>query len=306
MTPQKTGRPVRVRVPAKINLALRVGGVMADGYHSLATVFQAVSLFDEITASEAPPGEFSVSVSGPQAHLVPTDESNLALRAARMVASLHPDPGRLGVRLHIQKDIPVTGGMAGGSADAAGALVACVSLWGIDTTTEDLLGLAAGLGADVPFCVVGHTALGTGRGDLVTPVLTRGEYHWVVALVEAELSTPAVFAKFDELRGSAPSPRPPLRLIQALAGGNPEQLGRRLENDLEDAAVALRPGLRKLLDEGLDAGALGALLSGSGPTCVFLARDAEHALRLAVQLTSTGLCRDVKVVTGPVPGASMV
>lgn len=279
---------------------------MADGYHPLATVFQAVSLFDEITASEAPPGEFAVSVSGSQAHLVPTDDSNLALRAARAVAGLHPDPGQLGVRLHIAKDIPVTGGMAGGSADAAGALVACATLWGIDVATDDLLGLAADLGADVPFCLVGHTALGTGRGDRVTPVLTRGEYHWVVALVEAELSTPAVFTKFDEMRGAAPSPEPPLELIRALAGGNPEQLGRWLENDLEDPAVAIRPGLRKLLDEGLDAGALGALLSGSGPTCVFLARDAEHALRLAVHLTSTGLCRDVKAVTGPVPGASVV
>lgn len=297
---------MRVRVPAKINLALRVGGVMDDGYHPLATVFQAVSLFDEITATNAPPGEFSVSVSGPQTHLVPTDDSNLALRAARMVADLHPDPQALGVRLHIAKDIPVTGGMAGGSADAAGALVACATLWRIGANTEDLLGLAAELGADVPFCLVGHTALGTGRGDRVAPVLTRGRYHWVVALVDAELSTPAVFAKFDELCGDAPSPQPPKQLIEALAGGDPAQLGRRLENDLEKSAVALRPGLRTLLDEGLDAGALGALLSGSGPTCVFLARDAEHAARLAVHLTLTGLCRDVKAVTGPVPGASVV
>ena len=149
-------------------------------------------LFDEITAADAPAGEYSITVSGPQAHLVPTDDSNLAIRAARAVAGLLPDPGRVGVRLHIAKEIPVAGGMAGGSADAAGALLACAALWGVDASADDLVGLASGLGADVPFCLVGNTALGTGRGDVVTPVLTRGTYHWVVALVDYELSPPGV------------------------------------------------------------------------------------------------------------------
>lgn len=297
---------VRVRVPAKINLALRVGPVMADGYHPLATVFQAVSLFDEITARSAPAGEFTVSVSGPQAHLVPTDGSNLALRAARLLARHHEHPDTLGVALHIDKDIPVTGGMAGGSADAAGALVACAALWGVRLASDELMRLGATLGADVPFCLLGQTALGTGRGDRVTPVLARGAYHWVVALVDGELSTPAVFRTFDELHADAPQPTPPEGLLGALATGEASELGRWLQNDLTDAALALRPGLRRLLDEGRDAGARGSLLSGSGPTCLFLADGADHATRIALALSGTGLCRDVRVATGPVPGARLV
>ena len=236
---------------------------------------------------------------------MPTDDSNLAIRAARAVAGLLPDPGRVGVRLHIAKEIPVAGGMAGGSADAAGA-ARLRGAWGVDASADDLVGLASGLGADVPFCLVGNTALGTGRGDVVTPVLTRGTYHWVVALVDYELSTPAVFARFDELSPDAPDPVPPEMLMGALAGGGADELGRHLENDLQPAAVALRPSLQALLDEGIDSGAVGALLSGSGPTCLFLARDADHATRIAVNLAASGLCRDVRVASGPVPGASVV
>lgn len=305
MTEEVT-QPIRVKVAAKINLALRVGGVRSDGYHPLSTVFQAVSLFDEITAEPASAGEFRVTVSGPQAHLVPTDESNLALRAARFAAEHHPNPGELGVALHIAKAIPVAGGMAGGSADAAGALVACAALWEVDLGTDELLELGASLGADVPFCLLGQTALGTNRGDRLTPVLTRGSYHWVVALVDGELSTPAVFAKFDELNPNAAAPTQPEELLAALASGNVTELGRLLENDLQEAAFALRPGLRKLLDEGRDAGARGALLSGSGPTCFFLADDPEHATRIAVALSASGLCRDVKLATGPAPGARLL
>jgi len=298
---------VRVRVAGKINLALRSGARRPDGYHSLATVFQAVSVYDEVEARWAP-GTFTVSVTGEQAALVPADGTNLAVKAARLLAAT-AGAGRtdLGCHLAIRKAIPVTGGMAGGSADAAGALLACAVLWDLDTSPDDLLELGARLGADVPFSLTGGTALGTGRGDRLTPALSRGSYHWVLALSDGELSTPEVFGRFDAITPEAAQrPEVPSALLNALIGGDPLALGRQLVNDLQPAALSLRPQLRQVLQAGLDLGAVGAIVSGSGPTVALLAADESAAIDLSVRLGSEGLCRAVKRVHGPVPGARLI
>jgi 4-diphosphocytidyl-2-C-methyl-D-erythritol kinase len=296
--------PVTVRVPAKVNLELIVGTPRKDGYHDLATVFQAVSLFDDVTALRG--DHLTVSVEGEGAEVVPADDGNLALVAARVLAE------HLGVEpkahLHIHKAIPVAAGMAGGSADAAGALLALDRLWEAHLEREVLVDLAASVGSDVPFGLVGHTAMGLGRGEKLTPVLARGHFHWVFAFANGGLPTPDVYAELDRLRAGSvlPEPRVSDRVMTALRSGSAASLGGVLHNDLQRAAVSLRPGLALTLDVGEEYGALGALVSGSGPTCAFLARDEEHALDLAVALTSSGTCRTVVSAVGPVAGARVV
>jgi 4-diphosphocytidyl-2-C-methyl-D-erythritol kinase len=299
---------VTVRVPAKVNLQLSVGPRRPDGYHDLANVFQAVSLHDEVTA--VPGDGITVSVEGVGSATdvsgVPTDGTNLAARAARAVADRVGISA--GVALRIRKAIPVAGGMAGGSADAAAALLACDALWGAGLSRADLDELAAGLGADVPFALLGNTALGVARGDRLSEVLGRGQFHWVLAVDPEGLSTAAVYAECDRLRGDAAVGEPAAdpALMSALRSGDAAALGRALCNDLEAAAISLRPSLARTLEAGRDLGVLGAVVSGSGPTCAFLVADAEAALDVAVGLTALGVCRDVRRATGPVPGARVI
>ncbi len=303
--------PVLARAPAKVNLELRVGAARRDGYHELATVFHAVALFDDLSVVAAEAGEGpSITVEGAQADLVPLDDSNLAIRAALLVAArIGVDPD---VRIHVRKGIPVAGGMAGGSADAAAALIACDALWHGGLAREDLHQLATELGSDVPFALMGGTAIGTGRGEMLTPALARGEYHWVIALADHGLSTPVVYGEIDRLRltGQAPAcddePEISDGLMQALRAGDAGALGACMANDLQPAACSLEPNLERALDVGRKVGALGGLVSGSGPTTVFLARDSGHALDLAVALTASGVASDVRRATGPVPGARLV
>lgn len=298
------GTRVSVRAPAKINLALCVGGPGDDGYHELATVFHAVSLFEDVTAEEA--DGLSLEVRGRWVSDVPTGPQNLALRAAALLADRTGTTG--GVHLRITKEVPVAAGMAGGSADAAAALVACDALWHTGLSREDLRSLAAELGADVPFCLLGGTAVGTGRGDRLTPALARGDYHWVLAISDLGLSTPEVFAECDRLRAGRVllEPRVPDAMMQALRSGDPEALGRVLVNDLQSAACSLQPDLERTLEVGRGYGALGAVVSGSGPTVAFLVRDPEQALDLSVALTASGVVDAVRRVHGPVPGARLV
>lgn len=296
--------PVTVRVPAKVNLSLSVGGLRTDGFHELATVFHAVGLFDDVTAL---PGDgLTLSVEGEGADDVPLDDGNLAVQAARLLAEHTGVEPR--AHLHIHKGIPVAAGLAGGSADAAGALVALDQLWGTGLEREDLHRLAARLGSDVPFALLGHTAVGLGRGERLTPALARGRFHWVLAFADAGLTTPSVYAELDRLRGDAVQvePRVPDALMAALRSGDPAALGNAMGNDLQRAAVSLRPQLTMTLDVGEEYGALAALVSGSGPTCAFLARDDEHALDLAVALAGSGTCRTVRHAPGPVAGARVV
>lgn len=294
---------VFVRVPAKINLALHVGRVRRDGYHDLATVFHAVSLYDDLAAwpSEAVEVEVHGTTGG-----VPLGRDNLAARAARLLA--RRSGVTRGVRLRITKRIPVAGGMAGGSADAAAALVACDALWRTGLSRDELRDVATELGSDVPFALLGGTALGTGRGEQLTPALARGEYHWVLACSDDGLSTPAVFAECDRLRKGRPvgETRVAASMMQALRTGDAEALGRLMVNDLQPAAVLLRPSLERTLEVGRDEGALGAVVSGSGPTVAFLVADGEAALDLSVALTASGTTARVERVTGPVPGARLV
>lgn len=294
-----------VRVPAKVNLQLSVGPAGVDGYHELATVFQAVGIFDEVTARPTAGSGVSLSLSG-DADGVEADPDNLAWRAAVLLADhagVTPD-----VDLHVRKAIPVAGGMAGGSADAAGALVACDALWRLQTPREELMALAAMLGSDVPFMLHGGTAIGTGRGERLTTVLTRGTFMWVFAIADQGLSTPAVYRECDRLRGGrrVPAPYVSEMLMQAVRAGDSVLLGKSLHNDLQAAALTLRPALRQVLELGEEYGAFGSIVSGSGPTCAFVARDDEHALDLAVALTASGVCRTVKRGIGPVAGAKIV
>jgi 4-diphosphocytidyl-2-C-methyl-D-erythritol kinase len=302
---------VTVRVPAKLNLQLAVGPPRGDGYHDLVTVFHAVSLLDEITVEQA--SRDGITVTGEDADRIPADRDNLALRA---VAALRAAvPGRPpGVHVTITKRIPMAAGLAGGSADAAAALVACNELWGSGLSQQQLVDVAAKVGSDVAFGLLGGTAVGRGRGERLTPALAPStQYHWVLAFADGQLSTPEVYAALDRLR-AADSPAPAswgepdldAALMSALRSGNARQVGRTLSNDLQPAALSLFPALRKTLAAGLELGALGALVSGSGPTCVFLAASASRALDLAVSLSGAGVCRSVARVTGPVPGAAII
>lgn len=295
---------VTVRTPAKINLALAVGPPRPDGFHELASIYHAVGLFDEVTA--APARRITVTVEGEGARFVPVDGTNLAVRAAQLLANRYDV--RAGAKLRISKGIPVAGGLAGGSSDAAAALVACDALWDLRLSRTQLLTLAAELGSDVPFCLHGATALGSGHGEIVTPVLARGSYAWVLALSAQGLSTPRVYAELDRQRGDAGvhAPGVPDSLLAALRAGDIAGVGAALTNDLQPVAVRLRPALRRVLRAGADHGALGSLVSGSGPSCVFLAQDREHADELAAKLTADESCDDVRVAHGPVPGARLV
>ena len=299
---------VTVRSPAKINLVLSVGAPRADGFHPLATVFQAVSLYDEVTATPRDDGEFTVELSGDLTGPVPADDTNLAVRAAKVLAARHDLTD--GIDLVIRKTIPVAGGLAGGSTDAAAALVACGRAWGVATPAPELAELAAGLGSDVPFCLLGHTALGHGRGERLTEVMTRGTFHWVFGVAVEGLSTPVVYRELDRLRDErripVRDPSVPDALLGALVSGDPAALAVALSNDLQDAALSLRPGLGDVLRFGLDHGALAAQISGSGPTCLYLMADATAATELAEALAGSGLVAAVRQAEGPVPGARVL
>jgi 4-diphosphocytidyl-2-C-methyl-D-erythritol kinase len=297
---------VTVRAPAKVNLALGVGPARPDGFHGLATVFHAVGLYDDLVATPLRSGSgVQLVVEGEGASEVPLDSSNLAWRA---ITALEPFGGSLDVSVTIRKGIPVAGGMAGGSADGAAALVAIDALFELGLGRETLYDVAASLGSDVPFALHGGTAIGSDRGTQLTTALVRGTYHWVFVLAEQGLSTPLVFREFDRLHEAAalPEPEVPDGVMSALRAGDAEALGKALHNDLQGPAVSLRPHLAQVLSIGEEYGALGGVVSGSGPTCAFLARDDEHAVDLAVAFTASGVCRTVKRANGPVPGARVV
>ncbi|MEV4758100.1 4-(cytidine 5'-diphospho)-2-C-methyl-D-erythritol kinase [Micromonospora sp. NPDC049559] len=295
--------PVRVRVPSKINLHLGVGPLRADGYHELSTVYHAISLYDELTARRG--DTLTLTMEGEGAGELALDESNLVIKATRALAAYTGMPAH--ARLHLRKQIPLAGGLAGGSADAAAALVACDALWGTGLSRDELARIAAGIGSDVPFLVYGGTALGTGRGEVVSPVLARPvSWHWVVAVADGGLATPQAYGELDRLRAAGGAPEPvgePDALLAALRQRDPAVLAAALGNDLQAAALSLRPALAETLKAGEAAGALAGLVSGSGPTCVFLARDAAHAERIADELIAANVCRDARAAHGPVAGA---
>lgn len=309
MTISPTPDAVRVRAPGKVNLVLAVGELQEDGYHELATAFQALSLTEEITATSA--DGISVSVSGTIDHAgVPLDESNLAFKAAQL---LQERTGvTTGVHLSIHKGVPVAGGMGGGSADAAAALVACDALWGTNLSQAELHALAAELGADVPFSLQGGTAMGTGRGDELSPMLSQGRFDWVLVTNAEGLSTPRVYGELDAIRARlrADLPVVPVQpqlsagLFHALRAGDAVRLADALHNDLQQAAIALRPELADVIELGLREGALAGIVSGSGPTIALLCASPESAIDVQVAMIAAGY--DSFHAHGPVAGTRIV
>lgn len=306
IAPQSTA--VHVRAPGKVNVYLGVGGSHDDGYHALATVFQAVSLYEDVYAELS--DEFSVTVVGEGSDAIPHDDRNLAVRAAKLLAAAADYRG--GVHLEIHKSVPVAGGMGGGSADAAAALVACDALWETSFTTAQLHELAARLGADVPFALHGGTAVGTGRGDRLNPALAKGRFEWVLVFDDEGLSTPLIYQRLDEYRAEhgALADDPPLSLdvpmgvLHALRSGDPGDLAATIHNDLQVAALRERPALEQTLTLGVQAGALRGLVSGSGPTIAFLCATPESAGHVRTELAASGV--SAVHVHGPVPGARIV
>jgi 4-diphosphocytidyl-2-C-methyl-D-erythritol kinase len=300
---------ITVRAPGKINVFFRVGALQDDGYHEVASLYQAVSLYEEVTATHST--DFTVRFIGPiDTDLLVTDGSNLAIRAARLLAAYTGYAG--GVDLLITKRVPIAGGMGGGSADAAATLVACDELWGTGLGRSGLHPLAAQLGADVPFALEGGTAVGTGRGDELSQALTTGQFHWVLALADLGLSTPVVYRTLDEHRerhsaSLLPAPAQPsvdTAVLQAIRSGDSVTLAEAMHNDLQVAALKLEPALAEVLELGESRGALAGIVSGSGPTIAFLVGNAALAAELQGVLGRNGL--RTLLVTGPVSGARVV
>ncbi len=309
MTSAAAPRMVHARAPGKINVFLKVGSLLDDGYHDVAIAYQAVSLYEEVRARVA--DDFSVNVGGTvELSRVPNDGSNIAIRAARLLARRTGYRG--GVHLELDKHVPVTGGMGGGSADAAATLLACDALWGTELPRDEMLALAVQLGADVPFALTGGTAIGTGRGDQLSPALAQGQFQWVLVLADFGLSTPAVYRELDEHRErhaqdifpADPQPSVDANVLQALRAGDPHMLAETLYNDLQAPALHLQPSLASVLELGEENGALAGIVSGSGPTVAFLAADLDGALELQIALSAAS--QSVVRVTGPVHGARIV
>lgn len=305
-------RAVRVKAPGKINVSLRVGPPREDGYHSVASVYLAVSLYEEITATATDDGAITVTVDG-QGSLnlpmeeIPLDASNLAARAATLLAELSEKS--TGVHLNITKRVPIAGGMGGGSADAAAALLACDALWNSGFSRDELAKIAVDLGADVPFALIGGTAVGVGVGEQLTPAISKTPLHWVLVPSAFGLSTPAVYRTLDDLRlagGEVPPEIPEIdpHILSAMRAGDAHALGELLHNDLQAAALELAPELKDVLAAGKDAGALAGIVSGSGPTVAFLAESEEHAATVDALLSTAGL--STELVHGPAHGARIV
>lgn len=297
-------KTVEIQVPAKVNLQLSVGPKKADGYHEVVTVFQAISLMDTLKISHA--DQFGISIKGDYTNGVPLDQSNLVYKAVELMSE-NFDTDKT-IDIEINKSIPVAGGMAGGSADAAATLLGIDALYGLGLSKDELGDVARKLGSDVPFMLHGGTAVGRGHGDEITPALSRGTYHWVIAVSSSGLSTPSVYGECDRLRTGLDIKDPSLNdeLLQALLSGDSTRVGKSLNNDLQAAAISLRPALRLILDTGQEYGALGGIVSGSGPSVAFLVADEDHSLDLAVALTSSGVVGSVARAQGPVSGAKVV
>lgn len=330
--PEPKYRSVTASAHGKVNLHLGVGPAREDGYHELDTIFQAVSLKEEVTVAlreaqgaqdTADPTPCTWSVSGFDSHLVPQDPSNLAWKAVAAIQDLARDAhvawADAGVHIHIDKGIPVAGGMAGGSADAAAALIAATELYFPDPRSPrrpdsaQLSEIAAYLGADVPFCLLGGTARGTGKGENLMPVITQGTYHWAIATDKRGLSTPQVFKQLDQQRAAAPEASPkgaragsPEALITALRAGNPAEVGKLLVNDLQAPAISLLPSLRETLKAAEEAGAIAAIVSGSGPTIAMLCASADDAVEVATAVSVAGKASSTMTTSSPAAAAGVI
>lgn len=303
---------ITVSAPGKINIFFKVGALQENGFHEVLSVYQALDLRESVTVSASNSWQVSVSgaLSAEQIAAVPTGEDNLVVRAAKSIAELagldDPHP----VNFEIAKNVPVAGGMGGGSADAAAALLAVDELWCTGIDGDSLLNKAAELGADIPFALLGGTAIGVGKGDDLEPIDDVSQLNWVLVPMDAGLSTPRVYAKLDEIRaarGENPemvaTPSKPHELISALKFGDAHEVAKHLHNDLQEAAVALMPELSATMQAGIAAGALAAMVSGSGPTVAMLAESAAAAESIANNLAFEGYI--AIATTGPAKGTLM-
>lgn len=284
MTSTTAGRSVgiRVRTHAKLNLFLRVIGRRPDGYHEIESIFHGVSLADEMYIRPTDDEGVRIEMhgaSGPVSEEIDL-ESNLAYLAARSLIERGVKP--TGLRIDIHKSIPIAGGLGGGSSNAAGVLVALNELWGAGLGSEDLNAVGASVGSDVPYCLVGGTMLATARGEKLTSLPSPAEVHFVLGITNTPLLTKDVYDRWDEL-GAEPGDGS-ASMTLALGAGDPREVGQLLYNDLEPAAFSLRPELQDSKDAISNAGALGAALTGSGPTLFGLAFDAEHAREIASRI----------------------
>lgn len=332
-SPAASAPAVSVSAPGKVNLFLALGAARPDGYHPLNTIFAQIGLSETVTVSAlqaltttapqpgsapaaqpdsapaAQPDSVPAAQTGsPRIELaltrpdnnVPLDHTNLAYRAAQSVAQQAAQRGLATPDVHIllDKAVPVAGGMAGGSADAAATLKACNEFWQVGLSLEELAQLGSQLGADVPFGLYGGVALGTGRGDLIEPLKAApGPYYWTFALQDEGLSTAAVFKHFDATVQAPPAAdMPPEQLLAALEAGDVAEVSRHIRNDLQATAIDLRPELGQLIDLAERAGALAAMVSGSGPTVAALSSSRAAAERVALCWSLTPFCD--QVVTG--------
>ena len=288
---------VSASAPGKINIFFKVGALKSDGYHDVLSVYQALDIREAVKVADS--SRWRVSVSGAlseeQIAAVPTGEDNLVVRAAKSIGQLANLTRVSELSFEITKNVPVAGGMGGGSADAAAAMLAVDELWDTQVDGEALMKAAAELGADIPFALLGGTAIGIGRGDKLDPIDDVQKLHWVLVPMDAGLSTPRVYAKLDEMRAAkgqdptlVPVPEVPYELIDALVHGDAREVAKHLHNDLQDAAVALMPELSITMHAGLAAGALAAMVSGSGPTIAMLAESEEAAESIANHLAFEG------------------
>jgi 4-diphosphocytidyl-2-C-methyl-D-erythritol kinase len=288
-------------------LQLSVGPREEDGYHNLVSVFQAISIYDDVTITKTHAGSgVTISIIGDHTHGVPADATNLAVKAAHLIEKEYDF--EIDAHIEVKKSIPVAGGMAGGSADAAAVIVGLDALYTLMMTRDEMFELGSQLGSDVPFMISGGTAIGQGHGDQLTAALSRGTYHWVIALSSVGLSTPSVYTECDRLRAGSIISAPQIndQLMQSLLASNSKAVGRALHNDLQPGACSLRPALTLVLGVGEEYGALGAIVSGSGPTVAFLVEDEEQGLDLAVALTASGVVGSVARAIGPVHGAKVI
>lgn len=271
---------MEVNAYAKINLTLGIEGIRQDGYHQVEMIMQAVELHDSLAFEDAPAG-ISIESDSPE---IPPGPENLVYRAASLLQE-YTGCGR-GVRIKLTKKIPVAAGLAGGSTDAAAALRALNSLWDLNLPEGDLYKLGERLGADVPFCLMGGTALARGKGELLTPVAGAQGLGVVLVKPSFGVSTARVYRMYDLL---PPGPQPDTgAMISALGRGDLHAIGSLLHNSLERVTAGLHPEIKQIKQGLREAGAAGALMSGSGPTVFGLFSNIREAGAAALKLNAPG------------------
>jgi 4-diphosphocytidyl-2-C-methyl-D-erythritol kinase len=280
---------IRVSAYAKINLFLAVLGRRPDGFHDIFTVMRRTSLCDEVSVETVADGRGDIELSVIGGEDVPTDSGNLAYRAAE--GYLERAGIRDSVKITLEKKIPARAGLGGGSADAAATLRALERIYGALDSTE-ILDIAASLGSDVPFCIFGWTAVCEGRGEIITPVTDKRKMHLVIAKKERSVSTPAAFSRIDEAKELGKIPKAPQdecysALLKYLA--NEGELPTTLYNSFEFSLGELEEDILDLKKKMRDFGALGALMSGSGPSVVGIFPDEKSAALCVDTLLKSGV-----------------